>query len=493
MEFKKVKDLKPSPDNTREITKESVKELADSMLKFGVIVPLIVTKDGTIIAGHRRHLAAQIAEITEVPVIVRDDTKPEDIKVIRLMENIQRTDLHPMEEAESFWQLMKIQKGTALTLDQAAVSLGKKVAYVRVCIQLMKLLPEAKKAFKADKFESPVAFALSRLEDEQSQKEAFQLVMKNLDDDSRELVSMINRHFQHTFKQCYFDANDAKLYPKAGACVTCSKRASNQSALFTDIDVKKDDRCLDKNCWNEKIKATIQKTIEEAKEKKFTVISSQYTPNGYTELNENCYKDKQQRHWKDVLKGVEIEKVLVITEEAKKYWVVKSSDIIPAIEKAGLKVLAKSLKENTYNSSAGMYEKERKKKIQQKKVFAVALKSVYEKSSAPPSTFKNWFAMFMASQASNDVARMVIQSCALPYKKAKYGQDFTGNLKREAQATKKPWALAMTIACAGGHYPGGVDSDTSKAVFKLFSIDLSKIEASLKKDAVKRKKGAVKK
>ena len=105
-----INEIEPNPDQPRnQFDEDSLQELADSIQQYGVLQPLIVQKkDGyyVIIAGERRWSAAKIAGVDKVPVIVRDFDENEIVE-IALIENIQRDDLSPIEEALAYQRLIK--------------------------------------------------------------------------------------------------------------------------------------------------------------------------------------------------------------------------------------------------------------------------------------------------------------------------------------------------------------------------------------------------
>ena len=106
-----VDDIKQNPYQPRiSINPESLVELSDSIREHGIIEPLIVTRRGDryeLIAGERRWRAAKMAKVPTVPVIVKEVT-PQQVLELALIENIQRKDLNPLEEALAFEQLMKL-------------------------------------------------------------------------------------------------------------------------------------------------------------------------------------------------------------------------------------------------------------------------------------------------------------------------------------------------------------------------------------------------
>jgi ParB family transcriptional regulator, chromosome partitioning protein len=132
--------LKPNPYQPRkDFQDDKLHELADSIREKGIIQPLIVEDNNdnsyTIIAGERRLRAAKIAELSEVPVIVRSFSKEDKIE-IALIENIQRENLSPLEEATGYKNLMEIMN---LNQEQVAKRVGKNRSTVANSLRLLKL------------------------------------------------------------------------------------------------------------------------------------------------------------------------------------------------------------------------------------------------------------------------------------------------------------------------------------------------------------------
>jgi ParB family chromosome partitioning protein len=136
-----VARVRPCPLQPRkDFSAESLRELADSIREQGIIQPLIVRPQGEgyeIIAGERRWRAAQMAGLTEVPVIVR---QADDRAVLEmaLIENLQRENLNAIEEAQGYAQLIGPFQ---LTQEQAALKVGKSRAVVANALRLLKLSP----------------------------------------------------------------------------------------------------------------------------------------------------------------------------------------------------------------------------------------------------------------------------------------------------------------------------------------------------------------
>ncbi|MFV1874402.1 ParB/RepB/Spo0J family partition protein [Nioella sp.] len=140
-----IESVRPNPDQPRRaFTQEALQELSDSIAEKGIIQPLIVRPDPTvegqfqIVAGERRWRAAQMAQLHEVPVIVRDFDDTEVLEVA-IIENIQRADLNPVEEAMGYRQLMDRFNHTQ---ERLATAMGKSRSHIANLMRLLTLPDE---------------------------------------------------------------------------------------------------------------------------------------------------------------------------------------------------------------------------------------------------------------------------------------------------------------------------------------------------------------
>ena len=139
-----VEKLKPGPWQARKTFNDAdLEDLTNSIVSKGIISPILVTpvkikgvEDFYIIAGERRWRAAQLAQIHEVPVIILKDLGDVDASIISLIENIQRKDLNPIEEAKGFSDLINKYK---YTQERAAKVVGKSRVYITNSLRLLKL------------------------------------------------------------------------------------------------------------------------------------------------------------------------------------------------------------------------------------------------------------------------------------------------------------------------------------------------------------------
>ncbi|MBR4331626.1 MAG: ParB/RepB/Spo0J family partition protein [Clostridia bacterium] len=172
-----ITELDRNPDQPRrEFDEASLQALADSIRQAGVLQPLLVVEENgryRIIAGERRFRAARIAGLDAVPCIVRAFTPAEQMEA-SLIENLQREDLNPIEEAAAIRQFME---ACGYTQDQAAKKLGKSRPAVANSLRLLSLPETVRQDVIAGRISAGHARVLAGLEDEKRQVALAQLVI----------------------------------------------------------------------------------------------------------------------------------------------------------------------------------------------------------------------------------------------------------------------------------------------------------------------------
>lgn len=166
-----VSAIEPNPHQPRtEFDAEAVDELADSIREKGIIQPLTVRKFGAgyqLIAGERRFRAARQAGLQTVPALVMDVGTDQEMMEISLIENIQRENLNPIEEARAYRALME---QCFLTQEDVARKVGKDRSTVANTLRLLHLAPGVRDALQADRISMGHARALLGLEDDRLQE-----------------------------------------------------------------------------------------------------------------------------------------------------------------------------------------------------------------------------------------------------------------------------------------------------------------------------------
>ena len=157
--------IRPNPRQPRKrFAEESLKELADSIREKGLLQPLLVRPQGDgyeLVAGERRYRAALMAGLQEVPAVVKDLTDREALE-LALVENLQREDLSPVEEARGYQALLEM----GLTQEEVARRVGKARSTVANALRLLQLPPEALEALERGEITAGHARALLMLEPE---------------------------------------------------------------------------------------------------------------------------------------------------------------------------------------------------------------------------------------------------------------------------------------------------------------------------------------
>ena len=165
----KINQVEPNRDQPRkEFDEDSLLELADSIKQFGVLQPLLVQKKKDyyeIIAGERRWRAAKLAGIKEVPVLIKDYTEQEIVE-ISLIENIQRENLNPIEEAMAYKRLLEEFN---LKQDEVAERVSKSRTAVTNSMRLLKLSDRVQQMIVDDMISTGHARALLAIDDEEQQ------------------------------------------------------------------------------------------------------------------------------------------------------------------------------------------------------------------------------------------------------------------------------------------------------------------------------------
>ena len=224
---------------------KSLEELAASFKTQGILAPLLVREleesKYEVVAGARRLRAAKLAELEKLPVRVVKLTDAEAIEA-QCVENLQREDIHPLEEALGFKSLLELGE-PAYTIATIASRAGKSEAYVYGRIRLADLIPPVAEAFLKDQITIGHALLIAKLPASQ-QQEAFAAAFRGMwtsEGNSqvlipvRELAAWIESNILLQLASAPFDKQDETLVPEAGSCANCPKRTGFNKLLFPDV------------------------------------------------------------------------------------------------------------------------------------------------------------------------------------------------------------------------------------------------------------------
>ncbi len=297
-----IQESKTNPRKTFDA--QGINELAASIQEQGIVEPLIVRpveeKDAPyeLVAGARRLRAALKAKLAEVPCLIRELTDDAALE-IQVIENLQRRDLHPLEEAEGYKALLKRPQ---YHVEAIAEKTGKSVSYVWQRLKLTELIPDAKKAFLADEITAGHAVQIARLQPV-DQKEALEICTidewvgdgtdsknGNFTVSVRDLAQWIRDNIHLSLDGAPWQKDDADLVPKAGACDSCPKRAGNSPGLWPDIT--RAQTCTDRACFQLKLNAHLALAAEALKKdgKKVFRITEEYNSDEKGVLGTRMYR-----------------------------------------------------------------------------------------------------------------------------------------------------------------------------------------------------------
>lgn len=268
--------LFPSRTNPRKHFSEAkLREMADTIRSHGIVQPLVVRPAGAgtefeIVAGERRWRASYLAGLTLLPCIVRT-LSDDQVLDIQTIENLQREDLEPLEEADGYQALL--DRGLYTASDLAA-KLGKSESYIYGRLKLRGLSEEARAelANPESRFTLGHATVVSRLPRLADQKACLDHVLNHWTPVSpAALRAFVRDKVMRILGAAIFPLDDASLLADAGSCTTCPKRTGSQAALFSDVS-EEEDRCLDLDCFAMKGRNFIERKRAELEQKGQPVV-----------------------------------------------------------------------------------------------------------------------------------------------------------------------------------------------------------------------------
>lgn len=277
-----------------------LQDLADSIVASGVHQPVLLRPlpgarvadtahmdprpQYELVSGERRYRASELAEVTTIPAMVRA-LSDDQVLEIQLVENLQRDDLTPLEEAEGYEALMQAHE-PALTAEQIGQRIGKSRSYVYGRLKLLNLGPEGRQALEEGWLEPSTALLVARMPSHKLQKDA----LGNLKDwtgkplSHRDAANMIERQYMLKLTGAVFKITDATLLPSAGSCRECPKRTGADPDLFADV--KGADVCTDPGCYHAKDAAHKERSLKAARESGAQIIEGReakaLVPHSYT-------------------------------------------------------------------------------------------------------------------------------------------------------------------------------------------------------------------
>jgi len=324
-----LEHIKESSTNPRRhFDKKALDELTESVKSKGIIQPVLVRPNGKgfeLVAGSRRLRAAKSAGLRSIPATIKDLTDAETIE-LQVIENLQREDVHPIEEAQGYKALLATTDYASLEtkarMELLAGKVGKSVSYVYQRLKLLDLSAEAQKEFLDGNITAGHAVMIARLtSDGQADAITWLLYETNWNSDKRgkrkpgptqesvrALADYISKSIHRILANATFDIRDKTLLVKAGSCMDCPKRTGHDASLFGETNEK--DRCLDRQCFSNKTQTHITKSIKALEDDGFTVhpLTTDYWTQGkYAGRPLIGRQDYNQSKEETGLKGIMVE------------------------------------------------------------------------------------------------------------------------------------------------------------------------------------------
>ena len=274
IQYLRLEQIRESTTNPRRTFDEpKLKELAENIRIHGVLQPVLVRpapggpeRSFELVAGARRFRASKLAGNESIPATVRELTDAE-CREIQLIENLQRADIHELDEAFGYRSLMELDPNI-YTVEAIAAKVAKSSAYVSGRLKLADLIPAVQTAFYENRLSVAHALEIARLQPKDQERAlaecfpGYRSAASILKDRKAEAVSVrqlrewIEREIRLDLRHAPFDTEDANLLPAAGACSACPKRTGNNPLLFPELRNKS--LCTDPACYEAKVQALVQ-------------------------------------------------------------------------------------------------------------------------------------------------------------------------------------------------------------------------------------------
>lgn len=527
--------IAPSPLNHRK-TFTGIEELAASMLDKGVVSPVTVRPKVAgkftheLVVGERRLRAAVIAGLAWIPTIERELSDKEVLE-IQLIENVQRVDVHPLEEADGYKDLIGKH---GYDVEQIAAKTGKSKAYVYARIKLCSLAPVPRKAFLEDRLNAEIALLIARIPDAKMQAQATTEVLGEGDWASyqgivtkprevevesesgktvrepvalsvREARVFIRAKYMLRLDQATFATGDATLVPKAGACTICQYRTGNQRELFSDVPSA--DVCTSPACFDSKKKADWDRKAAEAQragvrvlnQKETKSVFDSYSPtrvqsgSAYVDPDDQLPYDMnpgdKPKTWKQLLGTAAPATVLALDGAGVPRVLIDRKSAVAKLEKDGkLKELKREAKAsrtpNKYDDTRKKQEAENKRRHQVARLAFAELELKGRDASGPP--FWKWLARSVLRMIDAEDCRNLCKRRELDTKLGSGdAEKALAKIVGEAKTVDELLGLIVEFASAfravGGLWAGKNYGENFTGACDVLDVDLVELKAAVVK------------
>lgn len=257
-----IAKVNPDPMQPRKTFDEKLLEqLSESIEKHGVLQPITVRKskkDYIIVMGERRYRASKLAGKKTIPCIVRT-YKDDDVLEIQIIENLQRQDVEPTEEAEAIAFLSEKYAPTEI-----AKRLGRTDNFIRQRLKLAGLIEGFKHFVRNGEMTISLGVGVALFEPEEQQM----MLETMVEDFNAHQINRMIKDQTYDLEKASFDVKDKELVPKAGSCVECPFNAANQGNLFGEDKMV----CTKSACFETKKTKSFLNLIEKSKKENILLI-----------------------------------------------------------------------------------------------------------------------------------------------------------------------------------------------------------------------------
>jgi ParB family chromosome partitioning protein len=254
--------IKPDPEQPRKtFSEDSLQQLSESIKKHGVLQPITVRKSGKdfiIVMGERRYRASKLVGKKTIPSIVRT-YQNNDVLEVQIIENLQRQDVEPTEEAEAIAYLSEKYAPAEI-----AKRLGRTNNFIRQRLKLAGLINGFKHFVRNGEMTISLGVGVALFEPEEQQ-----MMLETMGEDFN--AHQINRMIKdqtYDLEKASFDVTDKKLVPKVGSCIECPFNAANQGNLFGEGKMV----CTKSACFETKKSKSFLNLIEKSKKENVLLI-----------------------------------------------------------------------------------------------------------------------------------------------------------------------------------------------------------------------------
>ena len=465
-----------------------LRALADSIATVGMIHDPVVRPHPTIpgewemVAGERRRRACNLLEYAEIPVLI---VELDDVAAIdwQCRENLDRADLHPIDEAEYYADL--VQRG--FDPGDIAKRFGRTRVLVKRRLALMSLTASARQAYAKGEIGHESALSLATIIGDPGRQDDVIAAVQSGSLQDEEIPSYVRREFSAPLDDVPWRLSDAEM--PGGSCVNCPKRSQVQRDLFANLDDKAKDRCLDVTCWNAKMaKIWDQHTAEPAYTKSEEDTAALFIPqtsgrpavmrsSGMVDAQASCPLLTGYT-WEEAIRNS-----LPKDGESPTVYLAKDQDGRPRLlyrESIVTKIVRKSDAGKEAERIANAGDPSKNEEAGQKRAEARVRRAIVDQIVARVTEGDVDAWGWIVEQLMYLVSTKSVAAALSQYELAS-SDDLAAHVRDASNRKRKQIALTMLVREVADS-DGGIP-DALKQLCSIASVDLQAIETSIRKDA----------